>query len=132
VQAVKDEIAVARREASLGVDRARERLRERIEALLAGKNAAVDPGRLELEVAILADRSDVTEELARLDLHVAELDSQLSSDQPIGRRLDFLLQEMHREVNTLGSKSADGRLSRVVVELKSLLEKLREQSQNVL
>jgi uncharacterized protein YicC (UPF0701 family) len=131
-ESVRRELTAARAESALSVDRARERLRERVASLLEGHDAALDPGRLELEIAILADRGDVTEELARLDAHLAELDSQLASPGHVGRRLDFLLQELHREVNTLGSKSADGKLSRVVVELKSLLEKLREQAQNVL
>jgi uncharacterized protein YicC (UPF0701 family) len=129
---VRNELAAAKRESAHSVERARERLRDRVETLLAGHEVALDPGRLELEVALLADRSDVTEELARLDAHIAELETQLESAEPIGRRLDFLLQELHREVNTLGAKSNDGRLSHVVVELKSLLEKLREQAQNVL
>jgi uncharacterized protein YicC (UPF0701 family) len=132
ITSVRAELKEARRESSLSVDRARERLSERVAKLLDGHDVSLDPGRLEVEIAILADRSDVTEELARLDAHVAELDAQLDAAEPVGRRLDFLLQEMHREVNTLGAKSADGKLSRVVVELKSLLEKLREQAQNVL
>jgi uncharacterized protein YicC (UPF0701 family) len=132
VQLVRVELSGARQEASLSVDRARERLRERVSKLLEGHDLTLDSGRIEVEIALLADRSDVTEELVRLDAHVAELEAQLDAAEPVGRRLDFLLQEMHREVNTLGAKSADGKLSRVVVELKALLEKLREQAQNVL
>lgn len=129
---VRTQLELARAKAPRSVERARARLRERIAALLEGQNVPLDEGRLELELAILADKSDVTEELARLDAHLAEFDALLQKDEPVGRRLDFLLQEMHREVNTLGSKSADGKLSSVVIELKSLLEKLREQVQNVL
>ena len=129
---IRAELAEARSEAAEFADRARARLRARVDALLEGRDATFDPGRLEVEIALLADRGDVTEELARLDAHAAELESLFERDEPVGRRIDFLLQEMHREVNTLGSKSADGKLSRVVLDLKASLEKLREQAQNVL
>lgn len=107
----------------------RERLRERIAELLDGRE--LDPGRLEQEVAILADRSDVTEECDRLGSHLAQFRGALAQPGPQGRRLEFLLQEMGREANTTGSKSADVALAHEVVELKGALERLREQVLNL-
>jgi len=109
----------------------RVRLEERLERLLKDSNVAIDQGRLELELALLADRTDVTEELVRLDSHFDQLARLLSSDELIGRRLDFLLQEVGREVNTVGAKSQDAELSHVVVEMKAEIERMREQVQNV-
>lgn len=107
----------------------RDRLRARIAELLEGRE--LDPGRLEQEVAILADRADITEECDRLRSHLAQFRATLAQGGPQGRRLDFLLQEMGREANTTGSKSADAALAHEVVELKAALERLREQVQNL-
>ncbi len=107
------------------------RLRERVGRLLEGASASPDPGRLETELALMADRSDVTEELVRLASHFDQFEALLADPAPIGRRLEFLLQEMSREANTLGSKSQDVKLSHLVVDIKSQLEKIREQVQNV-
>ena len=107
------------------------RLRERVTRLLSDVAAAPDAGRLETELALMADRSDVTEELVRLASHFDQFDALLTDPAPVGRRLEFLLQEMSRETNTLGSKSQDVRLSHLVVDIKSQLEKIREQVQNV-
>lgn len=107
----------------------RERLKARIDALLGGM--AVDPLRLEQEVAILADRSDITEEIARLQSHFQQFRSLLVGGGPQGRQLDFLLQEMSREANTMGAKAADAIISQEVVRLKAELERLREQVQNI-
>lgn len=104
-------------------------LAERIGALLGG--AQLDPLRLSQEVALLADRSDVREELVRLRAHIAHLRETLVEQQPVGRKLDFLLQEMMREINTLGSKSGQIAVAHLVVEAKGQLEKLRQQVQNV-
>lgn len=109
----------------------RTRLEERVERLLKDSNVAIDQGRLELELALLADRTDVTEELVRLDSHFDQIERLLASDELIGRRLDFLLQEVGREVNTVGAKSQDAELSHVVVEMKAEIERMREQVQNV-
>lgn len=111
----------------------RKRLTERVSKLLtsAGSNANVDPTRLELEVALLAEKTDVTEELARLECHLTQFADLCSDSQPVGRRLDFLLQELGREANTIGSKCPDAETSYLVVELKAELERLREQVQNV-
>jgi uncharacterized protein (TIGR00255 family) len=109
----------------------RTRLRTRLDRLLEDVKISTDPGRLELELAILADKSDITEELVRLDSHLAQLDALIANPEPVGRRLDFLLQEVAREANTIGSKSQDTSLSHQVVELKSEIERMREQVQNV-
>jgi len=107
------------------------RLRARVERLLADTSVSVEPGRLEAELALLADRSDVTEELVRLGSHADQVATLLASTEPVGRRVDFLLQEMAREVNTIGSKCQDSSVAHQVVELKSELERMREQVQNV-
>jgi uncharacterized protein (TIGR00255 family) len=107
------------------------RLRERVARLLSEAAGGLDPSRLETELVLMADRSDVTEELVRLASHFDQFQALLSETAPIGRRLEFLLQEMSREANTLGSKSQDVKLSHLVVDIKSQLEKIREQVQNV-
>jgi len=113
------------------LDGYRTRLRERLERLLSESGVQVDPGRLEAEIVILADRSDVTEELVRLDSHFEQFARLLAADGPVGRRLDFLLQEIGRESNTIGAKSQDAPIAHLVVEMKAELERIREQVQNV-
>lgn len=103
------------------------RLRERIARL----GVEADEGRLEQELALLASRIDVAEELDRLQAHVAEIRDILTREEPVGRRLDFLIQELNREANTLGSKSTDTEVTRAAVDLKVLIEQMREQVQNV-
>ena len=105
----------------------RKKLEQRIESL----QAQVDNDRLEQELAIIAQKLDVSEELDRLDAHVEEVRSTFGDDQPVGRRLDFLMQELNREANTLGSKSADSETTQKAVDLKVLIEQMREQIQNV-
>ena len=107
------------------------RVRERLLARVAELGAAPDPARLEQELVIIAQRLDVAEELERLDGHVAELLAVLDRDEPVGRRLDFLLQEFNREANTLGSKAQDADTTRAAVDLKVLIEQIREQVQNL-
>jgi uncharacterized protein (TIGR00255 family) len=126
------ELAAQARELCVGAaERQLVRLRERIGRLMAETGAAPDAGRLETELALMADRSDVTEELVRLSSHFDQFEVLLADTTPMGRRLEFLLQEMSREANTLGSKSQDVKLSHLVVDIKSQLEKIREQVQNV-
>lgn len=108
--------------------RLRERLASRMERLL-GERA--EPWRIAQEAALAADRSDVSEELARLRSHAVQLREAMERDESIGRRLDFLLQEMNREVNTIGSKAVDHPVSHRVVEMKTVLERMREQAANV-
>jgi uncharacterized protein (TIGR00255 family) len=107
----------------------RARLAERVQELARG--VAVDRARLEQEVALLADRTDVTEEMTRLRSHVAQVRGLLQLAEPAGRKLDFLVQEMHREVNTIGSKSQSAEIASVVVAMKAEVERMREQVQNV-
>lgn len=115
------------------VDAARGRLKARIERLLRGTGVSLDEVRLEHEVALLAERSDVAEELTRLQSHIAQLGALLRlGNEPVGRRIEFLLQEMGREINTLGSKTTDLEITSAVLELKAELERLREQAQNIL
>jgi uncharacterized protein (TIGR00255 family) len=109
----------------------REALRARLEARLAELARNADPGRLEQELVLQLSRVDVDEELDRLDAHVAEVRRVLSLDEPVGRRLDFLMQEFNREANTLASKSVDPRATRAAVDLKVLIEQMREQVQNL-
>lgn len=109
----------------------REGLRIRFEERLAALEQPVDPGRLEQELVLQLSKLDVDEELDRLDTHVEELRRVLDLDEPLGRRLDFLLQELNREANTLGSKAAVVDTSLATVELKVLIEQMREQVQNV-
>lgn len=106
-----------------------ERLKDRIAQLL--NEGAVPEDRLALEVALLADKCDVTEELVRLESHLRQFDETLERQEPVGRKLDFLLQEINREVNTIGSKANDAQMAALVVELKAELEKIREQVQNI-
>lgn len=91
----------------------------------------LEADRLSQEMVMLAQKSDVAEELDRLDAHVSEVLETLQSDDAIGRRLDFLMQELNREANTLSSKSLDARVTRTAVDLKVLIEQMREQVQNL-
>ena len=105
-----------------------QRLRD---AVLELTGSAIDEGRLVMEVAIMADRSAIAEEIVRLNSHVHQLRALFESPEPIGRRIDFIVQELNREVNTISSKSQDIPITQLTVDLKSEIEKLREQLQNV-
>lgn len=109
----------------------RTRIREKMLARIEELGAKPDPDRLEQELVFIAQRLDVAEELDRLESHVTELSAALDRDEPVGRRLDFLMQEFNREANTLGSKSQDTETTQASVELKVLIEQMREQIQNV-
>jgi uncharacterized protein (TIGR00255 family) len=106
-------------------------LRARLESRLADLKQPVEPGRLEQELVMQVTRSDVDEELDRLSTHITETRRVLGLKEPVGRRLDFLMQEFNREANTLGSKSVDARSTNAAVELKVLIEQMREQVQNI-
>ncbi len=105
--------------------------RERLEKRLAEIQGELDPARLEQEVVLLLNKADVDEEIERLKAHVDEVRRVLTQDEPVGRRLDFLMQELNREANTLGSKSVHTDTTAVSVELKVLIEQMREQIQNI-
>ncbi len=115
----------ARMPAVLEATRAKQK--ERIESL----DVEADPARLEVELALIATKIDVDEELDRLDSHLVEIRETMNANKPVGRRLDFLMQELNREANTLGSKSADTETTKAAVDLKVLIEQMREQIQNV-
>ncbi|WP_366162887.1 YicC/YloC family endoribonuclease [Bacillus infantis] len=91
----------------------------------------IDQNRILAEVAVFSDKADINEEITRLDSHIGQFGSTLLLEEPVGRKLDFLLQEMNREANTIGSKANDSSIAREVVEMKSLLEKMKEQVQNI-
>jgi uncharacterized protein (TIGR00255 family) len=122
-------VIAARRDAI--VDAYRKRLRDRVQRLLSDIDIAVDPSRIEQEVALAAERCDIEEEITRLGSHFSQFEHLSQGDEPAGRRLDFLLQEMAREVNTVGSKSQDASVAHAVVEIKAEIERMREQVQNV-
>jgi uncharacterized protein (TIGR00255 family) len=106
-----------------------ERFRERLLGLLSGLE--VDPSRFQQEIAILAERTDITEEMVRAESHLGQLAGLMEKGESAGRKLDFLLQEIHREINTASSKANDAEISQRAVEIKSELEKVREQVQNI-
>jgi len=111
------------------VESYRDKLKQRINKLI--KPIEINEDRIIQEVALIADKSDITEELIRVESHLEQFRKFINQDDVIGRRLDFLLQEINREVNTMGSKAADSLVSQLAVEIKAELEKLREQIQNV-
>jgi uncharacterized protein (TIGR00255 family) len=111
------------------VEEYRRKLAERVDQLLP--NASVDPQRLAQEVALLAERSDVAEELTRLESHLDQCDRLLDSEMPVGKEMDFLMQEMHREINTTLSKTMDIEITSLAIAVKAEVERLREQVQNV-
>ena len=106
-----------------------ERLKQRIREFL--ENREIDESRLLTEVAIFADKVAVDEETVRLRSHISQFRELIMGGSPVGRKLDFLIQEFNREVNTIGSKCSDGAIARTVVELKAEIEKIREQIQNI-
>jgi len=109
------------------LDAVRRRILDRLDEV----RAELDPNRLEQELALLAQRLDVDEEMDRLQAHVQEVRAVVASAKPVGRRLDFLMQELNREANTLGSKSSDLVVTRLAVDMKVLIEQMREQIQNL-
>jgi uncharacterized protein (TIGR00255 family) len=129
LNALKRFIASTKARAPRTVLEYKQRLQDRIRELAEGLE--IDPVRLSQEVALLAEKSDITEEIVRFESHIGQVEKLLQGSDAIGRKLDFLLQEMGREVNTIGSKSSDIAIAQDVIELKSELAKLREQAQNV-
>ncbi len=112
------------------VPEARRKLKERIQTLLQDQNK-VEEDRLEQEIALLADRLDISEEVVRLESHLHFFRTSMNSEKSAGRKLNFLVQEIHREVNTIGSKAGNADISHHVVEIKEILENIREQVQNI-
>lgn len=127
--ALREHVGVMVGRGPAALQRKQQRLRERVQALLGAQ--PLDEGRLATEVAMWAEKSDITEEVARLHAHMGEFTRLLDEGGAVGRTLDFLIQEMNREVNTVGSKADDLELSQAAIAAKSTLEKLREQVQNI-
>ena len=130
VKTIEKSVKVIEERSPVLVDEYRERLVERLKKILPSEHS-FDDNRLLTEVAMYAEKSSITEEIVRLASHIEQIQSDLTSSEPIGRKLDFLLQEMNREINTIGSKSGDITIAKNVVEVKSELEKIREQVQNI-
>lgn len=113
------------------VEAYREHIKGKIQEYLVSLEASISEDRFLQEIALLADKTDITEEIVRFSSHVVQLKNTLTDKNPIGRKVDFILQEMNREVNTIGSKAMDSNITEFVVQLKCELEKIREQVQNV-
>ena len=113
------------------VEAYREHIKGKIQEYLVSLEASISEDRFLQEIALLADKTDITEEIVRFSSHVVQLKNTLTDENPIGRKVDFILQEMNREVNTIGSKAMDSNITEFVVQLKCELEKIREQVQNV-
>ena len=113
------------------VDAYREHIKGKIQEYLVSLEASISEDRFLQEIALLADKTDITEEIVRFTSHVVQLKNTLADENSIGRKVDFILQEMNREVNTIGSKAMDSSITEFVVQLKCELEKIREQVQNV-
>jgi len=126
-----DFIYRAEERSPLVVEEYQAKLQERLTNLLADNNIKVEPERLLQEVAIFADRTSITEEIVRLKSHIKQFKTIIASDQPVGRKLDFLIQEFNREANTIASKANDYTMAQIVVEIKAEIEKIREQIQNI-
>lgn len=114
--------------APIVVENYRERITKRVSEFVSG---TIDENRILTEVALFADKADINEEITRIHSHIHQFIESLTSNEPIGRKLDFLVQELNREANTIGSKANDSQIAKNVVELKSLIEKLKEQVQNI-
>ena len=129
--ALQEELELIRQRSDSVVQEYAKRLRKRVDELLAEAKLKLDEQTLAREAAILADRSDISEEIARLDAHLQQFRQICQTDGQAGRRLDFLSQEMLREANTVASKASDAQIVRSVVDIKCLIERLKEQIQNI-
>lgn len=129
VQSVRSLLEKIEAHAPLVLEDYRRRLDHRLQNMVKGMD--LDPLRLNQEIAFFAERSDISEETVRMTSHLAQLGQMMDSEEPVGRKLEFLLQEVHREANTVSSKANDQTISQMVVEIKGELEKIREQIQNV-
>lgn len=129
LQTMAQQVEVIRQRAPQVVVEYRQRLEQRVKELF--DQFELDPNRLAQEAILFAERADITEELTRLEAHMQACTRLLSASEAVGRKIEFLVQEMHREVNTIGSKSNDTTIAHSVVELKSELERIREQIQNI-
>jgi uncharacterized protein (TIGR00255 family) len=126
---IAQQLAVIKQQFPFRLEAYQNRLQERLQSLLKGMET--DPSRFQQEVAFLAERTDITEEIVRTESHLTQFTTLLGGGEPVGRKMEFLLQEIHREVNTVSAKANDAEISQRVVEIKSELEKIREQVQNI-
>lgn len=128
IDQVQGKVNNLEKSAPLVTEQYKDRLEKRLHDFQSGQ---LDENRLLTEVAIFADKADISEELTRLTSHCTQFLQSLESNEPVGRKLDFIIQEMNREINTIGSKANDKQIAQDVVELKTILEKMREQVQNI-
>lgn len=128
IEKIRERVVMLRQFAPTVVEQYANRLKKRIQEY---SELQLDEARIMTEIAIFADRSDINEELTRLDSHIVQFKQIVGDKEPVGRKLDFLIQEMNRETNTIGSKANDAKIAAEVVELKSYLEKIKEQIQNI-
>jgi uncharacterized protein (TIGR00255 family) len=122
-------LAIIRSRAYLNIDEYRKKFAVRVKDLTGGRD--IDMGRLEMEVAIFAKNSDISEEITRLQNHLSNFNKTIASGGEIGKKIDFIAQELHREINTIGSKASDFKISKNVIEVKGEIEKIREQAKNL-
>jgi uncharacterized protein (TIGR00255 family) len=137
-KSLSEMISTRTNQAAGQVEQARERMpvvlegiRQRLSERLGELREEMDPARIEQEMVMLSQRLDIDEEMDRLSTHLDEVNRVLTREEPVGRRLDFLMQELNREANTLASKSSDAQMTAIGVELKVLIEQMREQVQNI-
>lgn len=126
---IQSMLSVIKSRAHLNIDEYRKRFTDRVKDLTGGRE--IDMGRLEMEVAIYAKNSDISEEITRLKNHLANFLKTISGNDEVGKKLDFIAQELHREINTIGSKASDFKISKNVIEIKGEIEKIREQAKNL-
>lgn len=122
-------LATIKSRAHLNINEYRKKFADRVRDLTGGRE--LDMGRLEMEVAIFAKNSDISEEIARLTNHISNFNKTISVNGEVGKKLDFIAQELHREINTIGSKASDFKISKNVIEIKGEIEKIREQAKNL-
>lgn len=131
VEGIKERVAIVEAHSEEDIGSYRSRLEEKLRAVLDDNKVTLDENRILTECAIFADKVAVDEEIVRLRSHFKAFEDILSSNEPVGRKLDFLMQEMNRETNTIGSKCSNSSIAHVVVDIKCELEKIREQIQNI-
>ncbi|RDW17893.1 YicC family protein [Oceanobacillus chungangensis] len=130
VSTIEDIVILLQTRRTLVIEEYRKRIKERVEDQLEG-HTLIDPARIHQEIVLLAEKGDITEEVTRLISHIEHFRASIQMNDAIGRKLDFITQEMHREVNTIGSKSTDAKLSEWTISLKGEIEKIKEQVQNI-
>ena len=129
VKKIGQMLAVIKSRAHLNIGEYRRKFAERVKDLTSGRD--IDMGRLEMEVAIFAKNSDISEEITRLENHLANFNKTIAASGEVGKKIDFIAQELHREINTIGSKASDFKISKNVIEIKGEIEKIREQAKNL-